>query len=209
MSPPFLPKVSSSYRLLVARSVLRRLYSNRYHCSLLKDARPERLTADVPVDPDVITIILASTFLSFSHFPNDDRSSHGSGSSYAKHVCVCVSVCVCICMRSRNSSVGIATDYGLDGRGSIPGRGKRFLPIPQRPDQLWGPPSLFSNGYRRLLTWGQSDHGVKFTIHISLVPKSRMVELSLYSPTRLYGVMLNQLNTGITLPLPYTCIRMS
>jgi hypothetical protein len=26
-----------------------------------------------------------------------------------------------------SSSVGIATGYGLDGRGSIPGRGKTFL----------------------------------------------------------------------------------
>jgi hypothetical protein len=30
-------------------------------------------------------------------------------------------------MRSRDSSVGTATGYGLDGRGSIPGRGKIFL----------------------------------------------------------------------------------
>jgi hypothetical protein len=41
--------------------------------------------------------------------------------------------------------------YGLmNGRGSIPGRGKRFLSSLQRPDRLWGPPSLLSNGYRRL-----------------------------------------------------------
>jgi len=36
------------------------------------------------------------------------------------------------------SSVGIATDYGLDGPGSIP-VGTRFT---ARPDQLWGPPTL-------------------------------------------------------------------
>jgi hypothetical protein len=30
-------------------------------------------------------------------------------------------------IRSRDSSVGIATGYGLDGRGSIIGRGKIFL----------------------------------------------------------------------------------
>jgi hypothetical protein len=28
---------------------------------------------------------------------------------------------------SRDSSVDIGTGYGLDGRGSIPGRGKSFL----------------------------------------------------------------------------------
>jgi hypothetical protein len=27
----------------------------------------------------------------------------------------------------RNSSIGIATGYGLDGRGSIPGRGREFF----------------------------------------------------------------------------------
>jgi hypothetical protein len=51
---------------------------------------------------------------------------------------------------SQNSSVGVATGYGLDGRGSIPRSGKRFFSSPQRPDWLWGSPSLLSNGYRRL-----------------------------------------------------------
>jgi hypothetical protein len=47
---------------------------------------------------------------------------------------------------SRNSSVGIETDYELDSRGSIPGRGKRFFSSPQRPYCPWGPPSLLHNG---------------------------------------------------------------
>jgi glycine/D-amino acid oxidase-like deaminating enzyme len=34
------------------------------------------------------------------------------------------------------NSVFIATGYGLDGWGSIPGRGKRFLFTPQLPDRL-------------------------------------------------------------------------
>jgi hypothetical protein len=37
--------------------------------------------------------------------------------------------------KSRDSSVGMAMSYGLDGRGSILGRVKRFLFIPQRPDR--------------------------------------------------------------------------
>jgi hypothetical protein len=49
---------------------------------------------------------------------------------------------------SRDGSVGIATIYGVDGRGSIPCRGKRFVSTPQLPDQLWGPPSLLSSGFR-------------------------------------------------------------
>jgi hypothetical protein len=33
-----------------------------------------------------------------------------------------------------HNSVGTATGYGLDGNGSIPGRGTRFFFIPQRED---------------------------------------------------------------------------
>jgi len=43
------------------------------------------------------------------------------------------------------SSVGIATDYGLDGPGSNPGGDENFRTCPDRP---WGPPSLLYNGYR-------------------------------------------------------------
>ena len=42
------------------------------------------------------------------------------------------------------SSVGIVTDYGLDGLGLHPGRAK----FSARPDRPWGPPSLLYNGYR-------------------------------------------------------------
>ena len=42
------------------------------------------------------------------------------------------------------SSVGIATDYGLDGLRSYPGGDEIF----RRPAQLWGPSSLLYNGYR-------------------------------------------------------------
>ena len=42
------------------------------------------------------------------------------------------------------SSVGVATDYGLDGPGSNPGRDEIFRP--SRP--ALGPPSLLYNGYR-------------------------------------------------------------
>jgi hypothetical protein len=51
---------------------------------------------------------------------------------------------------SRDSSVVIGTSYGLYYRGSIPGSGKTSFPIPQCPDQLCGPPSHLSNGYRKV-----------------------------------------------------------
>ena len=47
----------------------------------------------------------------------------------------------------RDSSVGIATGYGLDGPGSNRGGGEIFR---TRPDRSWGPPSLLYNGYRAI-----------------------------------------------------------
>jgi hypothetical protein len=63
---------------------------------------------------------------------------------------------ICICEDSQYSSMGTATGYGLDGRGSIPGRVKRRFSTPQYPDRLWSPPSILSNGY-----WGVLSPGVK------------------------------------------------
>ena len=48
------------------------------------------------------------------------------------YACVCVCMCVCVCVYiyiyGRGSSVGIATDYGLDGPGSNPGGHEIFRP---------------------------------------------------------------------------------
>jgi hypothetical protein len=56
---------------------------------------------------------------------------------------------------SRHVSVGIAEGYRLGGCSSIPGKGKRRVPSPQRPDRFWGSFNLLSNGYRGYF------HGVK------------------------------------------------
>jgi hypothetical protein len=53
-------------------------------------------------------------------------------------------------MVSRDSTVNIATNYGLDDRGV----GDRVPVGSQRPDRLWVPPSLLSNGYGAALSWG-------------------------------------------------------
>jgi hypothetical protein len=58
---------------------------------------------------------------------------------------------------SRDSSVGIAKGYGLEDWGSIRGLAKIVFSTPQRPDRLWGPHSLLSNGYLN----GGSFHGSK------------------------------------------------
>jgi hypothetical protein len=94
----------------------------------------------------------------------------------------------------RRQHLSITTGYRLDGPSSIPGSA-RFIPSPQLPDRLSGPPSLLSNGH-----WGKSGRGMKLTTHFHLEPRLRKVELHLRSPIRLHGVVLKQLSIGTTLP---------
>jgi hypothetical protein len=55
-----------------------------------------------------------------------------------------------------DSAVGIATGYGLEGRGvgvRVPVV-SRIVSSPRRPDRLWGAPNLLSNRYLVLFTRG-------------------------------------------------------
>ena len=59
-------------------------------------------------------------------------------------VFVCLCVCVCVYTRGLGSSVGIASDYGLDGLGSNPGgdeifRLSRPAPGPTQLPAKWVP----------------------------------------------------------------------
>jgi len=46
--------------------------------------------------------------------------------------------------------------------------------IPQaRPDRLWGPPSLLSNGSQGHFSWRQSGRDVKLTTHLHLMRRSK------------------------------------
>jgi hypothetical protein len=76
---------------------------------------------------------------------------------------------------SQDSVVGIATGYGLDDRGvgvAVPVR-SRIFSSPRRPDRLWDPSSLLSNGYRRLFPGGYSGRCVKLATHLQLAPRPR------------------------------------
>jgi hypothetical protein len=72
---------------------------------------------------------------------------------------------------SRNSSVGIATGYGLNGKGSIFGRSKIVLLFIASRLALQ-PTTLLSNGCRRY-----SAQSLKLTTQLHLVPRSRLVYL--------------------------------
>jgi hypothetical protein len=63
-----------------------------------------------------------------------------------------VSVSYSFLRGSRDSVVVTASGYELDDRrvGVPVLLGSRIFSSPRRPDRLWGPPNLLSNGYRGL-----------------------------------------------------------
>jgi len=84
------------------------------------------------------------------------------------------------------SSVGIETDYGLDGPGSNPGENEIFRP--SRPALGLTQPPVKCTG---------SFPGVKFSRGVLLTTHPLLVELYLYPPSGPHRAC-----NGITLPLP-------
>jgi len=74
-------------------------------------------------------------------------------------------------MMGRDSSVGIATAYGLDGPGIESRWGEIFRTSPDRP---WGPPSLLYNGYRVFPEGVRCCQDVTLTPHPFLVQRSKI-----------------------------------
>jgi hypothetical protein len=73
--------------------------------------------------------------------------------------------------RSRDSSIGIATAYRLEGRDPISGRFKRFFSSSQHPDCLWIPPSLLFSGYRGFFHREKYGQVVNLVAHFHIVPR--------------------------------------
>jgi hypothetical protein len=85
--------------------------------------------------------------------------------------CFAPLIYVRICNRSwsRDSVVGIATRYWLEGPGHESRWGEIFRTYP---DRLRGPPSLLYNGYL-VFPGGKGGRGVMLTTHPLLVPRLR------------------------------------
>jgi hypothetical protein len=62
--------------------------------------------------------------------------------------------------RSWSNSISTVSDYRLDDRGSVSGRSKGQPPCS---DQVWGPPSHRSSGYRGTFLEANCRRGVTFT----------------------------------------------
>ena len=101
---------------------------------------------------------------------------------YGMYICMYVCIYVCmyvymyVCLNftkpihfgSRDSSVGIATRYGLQGPGIQSRWGDDIFHT--RPERPWGPPNLLYNGYR-VFTGGKAAGAWRWPPHPRLVAR--------------------------------------
>jgi hypothetical protein len=83
--------------------------------------------------------------------------------------------------------VSITTDYGLDCRSSLSGRGKGSFSSPQHLEGSGTHSAPLFNGY-----WGLVPK--ELATHNHVVARSRILDLYFHSPLRLQGVVLNCLS---------------
>jgi len=79
----------------------------------------------------------------------------------------------------------------LDDHDSISGSSSSFFSVPSRPDWLWDPPSLLTNGYQELFPVGQNGQVMKLTTHLHLVLRLRTCDDILHSHIHLHGMVFN------------------
>jgi hypothetical protein len=113
---------------------------------------------------------------------------------------------------SRDSVVGTATGYVLDGRGvgvQVP-VGSRIFSSPRRPDRIWGLPSLLSIGYRGLFPRWQRGRFVKLTIHFQTEPRARKcgsIHPFPHTPSWLSALLIKHRdNFTFTLPVTFSTL---
>jgi hypothetical protein len=93
-----------------------------------------------------------------------------------------------------------------DGRPGFNSRKEQWsdsFSSPPRPDRLWGPTDLLSNGYRRLFHREWSSWGVNLTTHIHLMPRLSIHGAIPPLPQFAFMAWCSVKSTGTNLPLPY------
>jgi hypothetical protein len=117
---------------------------------------------------NVLTPTLPGSTVCFSHYSSREWKNHVVELGALTVPCSDLFFLYTISIRSRVSLVGIATGWTAGVRFPA---GSWFFSYPQRPDRLWGPPSL-SNGYWMRSPKGKSGRDVKLTTHFHLVLRS-------------------------------------